>query len=154
MNSTNVVFDILKNAPIGIKLYCDLSGKVTLCETQSKERLIIVETENGEKITLNETGCLVVGKIIYTRCILFPTEGDTSWDGWQEALFEEKDLIAKNRDNGKLYLIQNSIDSWYTVNTENQITALPKRDLKQYEFPTIDEKKKFITEITNYYSKL
>ena len=154
MNSTNVVFDILKNAPIGIKLYCDLSGRVTLCGTQSKERLITVETENGEKITLNETGCLVVGKITYTRCILFPTEGDTSWDGWQEALFEEKDLIAKNRDSGKLYLIQNSIDSWYTVNTENQITALPKRDLKQYEFPTLDEKKKFITEITNYYSKL
>jgi hypothetical protein len=154
MNSTNVVFDILKNAPIGIKLYCNISGEVTLCGTQSKERLITVETENGEKITLNETGCLVVGKITYTRCILFPTEGDTSWDGWQEALFEEKDLIVKNHDSGKLYLIQNSIDSWYTVNTENQITALPKRDLKQYEFPTLDEKKKFITEITNYYSKL
>ena len=156
MNSTNVVFDILKNAPIGIKLYCDLSGEVTLSSIQLKERQIVVETENGEKITLNETGCLVVGKITYTRCILFPTEGDTSWDGWQITLFKTKELIVKNHDDGKLYLIQYqyNADLWYAIDTENKITTLFKRDLKQYEFPTMDERKKFITEITNYYSKL
>lgn len=160
MNSTNVVFDILKNAPIGIKLYCDLAEEVTLSKIHFKERLITVKCEKGnEEITLNENGCLIVNKTTYPRCILFPSEGDTSWDGWQETLFkqaERKGLIIKNNDfkDKNIFLIQYDGYCWYSIDSENTIGQIDKKYLKQYGFPSAEEKKKFITEITNYYSKL
>lgn len=154
MNSTNAVFDILKNVPSGVKLYCTLIGEVTVCDL--KENLITVKNEGDIKITLNEKGCIILEGVTYPKCVLFPSEEELSWDGWQITLFRNayqtnNKLFIKFKD--EVYLAEpefgNEI-SWNIINSKCKISSIKTKDIKECVFPSTEEINDFITKTINF----
>lgn len=83
-----ILSEILKNAPCGIKLWCDLEGTVTLKEVLSDGRIIIMA--GNKEIALTKNGELPG----YSKQILFPS-CERDWKNWQSVLFEDARNIKK-----------------------------------------------------------
>lgn len=77
MNENIDLIKILKNCPIGIKLYLTLCGEVKLIKVENNTYPICVENSNGDRFWLTQDGKYIFG--FDGECILFPSKYQKDW---------------------------------------------------------------------------
>lgn len=78
MNKINIL-EILKNVPIGTKLYSPLCGEVTLHEIDEKAEYPISVSDNGGHILFTEDGKYFTD-CPEAECLLFPSKENRDWN--------------------------------------------------------------------------
>ena len=112
------IANLLKNAPIGTKLWNDTYGELELMKIAPDLSQITVyyRDHNNMKARL---GFKPSGKLCgaaYDKCVLFPAPNVKTWSGWQESLFKEGDFIVNDNDEIKLITkINPHSDNRFTV---------------------------------------
>jgi len=119
--------DILKNVPIGTKLWCDICGEVILQKVKSNCYAYPIHTitgndstvESGFPMVFDEHGRYDVeinyDKIISTPdCVLWPDKNTRTWDNYQLPIRKELSKPAIISPNLKQFLEENTDYYEYT----------------------------------------
>ena len=77
MNKNIDLTKILKNCPIGTKLYLTLCGEVKLIKVENDTYPICVENSNGDRFWLTQDGKYI--SVFDGECILFPSKDQKDW---------------------------------------------------------------------------
>ena len=81
------IAELLKDVPIGTKLYSPLFGEVEFCAVDSADNTIVVKTEHGDNEWFSSTGKYKINKghFLYSNseCLLFPSKNCRNWEGWK-----------------------------------------------------------------------
>jgi len=113
------IFEILKNAPVGITLYSPICG--VSCFVKADDRfpnMVIVNGEDGKDYKFYSDGRFVEG---VGECMLFPAEGVRNWDDWQVELFRKGDVVKDENGNtilcGEKFMcyLYNGIATYYLM---------------------------------------
>lgn len=138
--------EILKDAPKGLKLWCDVLGDVTLGEID-KNREIFPIGINGANLSMSvtKTGAFhIAGEgdtgDIYP-CVLWPCESHRSWENWQVILFNVGDIIVCDdevlRYNGAGDVANLTLCRWATKEEREEFLA--RMEMAQSDFKPFDK---------------
>ena len=108
------IAEILKNAPMGLKLYSPVFGGVEFVEVDEKALIwcVTVRDSTGCLDYFDETGrCSNIGD-----CCLFPSEDHQSWEGWQEVLIPQC--------VGSVIILASSYNNYEWIVTNNGMFAV------------------------------
>lgn len=129
------LYEILKNAPKGLKLYSPVIGEVDFTSVYEREDRRIIEVSRHDKrlaMELDEFGRLLGAE---AECILFPSAKYKSWKGWQQELVSKftdgvlfitsaggliwvcgDKITSINTNSGSIYNISSSWVYWGGLN--------------------------------------
>lgn len=134
------IYDILKNAPQGLKLYSPLFGDVEFHEVDNESESITV-CANGSFQSFNKNGKYYTS-YEGAECLLFPNKKCRTWDNWQFELFKPGDIVCNEDDD--FYLCSESWKTFITVTGEKiENTGF----LGALEYAAKEEREKFIDEL-------
>ena len=106
MNKINIA-ELLEDCPKGMELYSPIFGEVYL--DKIRPHLAIVVTTDKEQGNLKEE-FLYDGRYgMNGECMLFPSKGKTTWEGFHRP-FKDGDIVAfdnPHRDNLQLFIFKN-----------------------------------------------
>jgi hypothetical protein len=110
---------ILKNCPVGTKLFCSILGPCNLYNVSNINGRITVQSEDGATYVLNQEGKLPLSRIEVTlaECILFPSKENRDWSKFEKdfllSQYSTEALRAelKKRNAEKKALRQKEFDS-------------------------------------------
>lgn len=93
------IAEILKKAPIGLKLYSTMVGECKLSCVIGDEISIeyIDSSGNPDSLVFDKFGRFSENG----DCVLFPTSSDLYWENWQANIFlKNKGLVVIDKSNG------------------------------------------------------
>ena len=79
MNENIDLTKILKDCPIGTKLYSTLCGEVKLKKVENDKYPIGIENNDGDRFWLTKDGKYIFGSGSDGECILFPSKEQRDW---------------------------------------------------------------------------
>lgn len=149
-NMVNLI-DMLRDAPIGTKLWSSIFGEVSLTEVKEDEEKIICHTSSnfpgwGNTATFNKYGQLFLSPTINNNLskdiVLFPSNDDNDWSlfiaPWKHKQFKpfEKVLYLKYDDIHRKYIwlpgfYSHSMECKYFVTGD--YSCLNEEDIVPYE---------------------
>lgn len=88
MNENIDLTKILKNCPIGAKLYLTLCGEVKLTKVENSTYPICVENSNGDRFWLTQDGKYIFG--FDGECILFPSKDQKDWSKFSAPWYKKE----------------------------------------------------------------
>lgn len=141
---------ILKNAPIGTKLYSPTFGDVIFQNIDDNNMIVThvfqEDCNNPQSLRFYEDGRWT--DFPNSECVLFPDKSNT-WHNWQEKLFKEGDVIEY--EGLVLHLINNSkkfgIDNLGISHTIEDINKYEYSEDKQLK--TLENNNLVLTEVIN-----
>lgn len=98
------IAEILKKAPIGLKLYSTMVGECKLSCVIGDEISIeyIDSSGNPDSLVFDKFGRFSENG----DCVLFPTSSDLYWENWQDNIFlKNKGLVVIDRVTGYRYIV-------------------------------------------------
>ena len=135
------IYDILKNAPQGLKLYSPLFGEVEFHEVDNESESITV-CVNGSFQNFNKNGKYYTS-YEGAECLFFPNKKCRTWDNWQFELFEPGVVVCNEDDD--FYLCSESWKTFITVTGEKiENTGF----LGALEYAAKEEREKFMDELS------
>lgn len=140
------IYDILKNAPKGVKLYSPLFGEVEFIKVVegSDRQIEVCGTDDGPYYRkFNEFGQFYSYKT--SECLLFPSKDCRNWDSWQRILFKPGDILFSEHDDYEYYLFE-SWESFITI-TGKRIKDPRYIDYLDLEYATKEERKTFMEKL-------
>ena len=93
MNENIDLTKILKNCPIGTKLYLTLCGEVKLIKVENNTYPICVENSNGDRFWLTQDGKYIFG--FDGECILFPSKDQKDWSKFSAPWYKKEKFDPK-----------------------------------------------------------
>lgn len=129
-NKLNIA-ELLKDCPKGMELYSPIFGEVYL--DKIRPHLAIVVTTDKEQGDFKEE-FLYDGRYgMNGECMLFPSKGKTSWEGFQGP-FKDGDIIAE--DDGRICIYKNDGKIKNTANYYCGILSSGDFRIKDEKYPT------------------
>ena len=102
--------DILRDAPKGLELWCDVYGKVWFEKIKDDTGFPLVfkfpseDDEDEDDIdNFTEHGAIYSRNNYEYPCVLWPSEDHRSWEDWQKVLFKAGDVIVRSSESGNEY---------------------------------------------------
>ena len=133
------IADILRNAPVGIKLYSSAFGNCELGSVVKDEIAIYYDDE-----------CYVLDQYGRYRflgeCILFPHQYKHDWNGWQAWLFRDELSLGKvvvDTLGGYFIITSNEKDDIKVANSNGNEFLLDSKELDKFRFATQAERIEF-----------
>lgn len=144
---------ILRNAPIGIKLYSPVFGDCKLSRVIEDEMTIeYFDGKNPAYITLDKYGRFKEDG----ECIVFPSKYRQNWNGWQEWLFRDKASLGKAVTDlmGGTFIIINNSDNIKIADASGKEFTLESKELDKFRFATPEERSRYIECESKYNTKM
>lgn len=133
--------EILKNAPKGLKLWCDVFGEVELKEICDENVYYpIVCLKNALTISFIKNGSYVNDGLP----VLWPSKDVRTWDNWQQHLFKKGDIIT-NEKTGSTFMYFGQISC---MKSDGDVMTILNLGVLRYATP--EEKDKFIKDVSKY----
>lgn len=137
------IFEFLKDAPKGLKLYSPLCGE---CEYGHMEEVLdgydiyVTTLEDDYTYCFNQDGIYVDGG----ECLLFPSKEHRTWDNWQEVLFQVGDVVTSTEtENTFIIIFKNDVG----FNGIDKSNLCHKLWYKNYRYATPEEREQFTAEL-------
>lgn len=109
MNKNIDLTKILKDCPIGTKLYLTLCGEVKLTKVENSIYPICVENSNGDRFWLTQDGKYISG--FDGECILFPSKDQKDWSKFTAPWYKKKKFDPKTFKPFDKVLVRDSDDN-------------------------------------------
>lgn len=126
---TNIA-ELLKDAPMGMKLYSPLIGEVELAEVMDTDYMPIrVMKKRGYGIRFDEYGRYMGNEYPDAECLLFPSKECRTWEGWKlpiEPKFKVGDSLQSGSHFTKILSINLEEGRYYC---DNRIISFENQDL-------------------------
>lgn len=149
--------ELLKDCPIGMKLYSPIFGNVFL--DKIRPHLAIVVTTDKEQGNIKEE-FLYDGRYgINGECMLFPSKNKTTWEGFvPPCKFKVGDIVCLERYGDKVLAIFKGIENnylhTYTYTSTDTIcfsvSSFNIVDIKDLRFASLEEKEKLFEELEHH----
>ena len=111
MNENIDLTKILKDCPIGTKLYLTLCGEVKLIKVENDTYPICVENINGDRFWLTQDGKHISG--LDGECILFPSKEQRDWSKFTAPWYKKDKFDPKTLKPYDKVLVRDSrSDKW------------------------------------------
>ena len=119
MNENIDLTKILKDCPIGTKLYLTLCGEVKLIKVENDTYPICVENINGDRFWLTQDGKHISG--LDGECILFPSKEQRDWSKFTDPWYKKDKFESKNNVH---FYVARDIDGelWLYLSKPNRCT--------------------------------
>lgn len=113
MNENIDLTKILKDCPIGTKLYLTLCGEVKLIKVENDTYPICVENINGDRFWLTQDGKHISG--LDGECILFPSKEQRDWSKFTAPWYKKEKFDPKTLQAFDRILVKLSNDDVWTA---------------------------------------
>ena len=130
MNENIDLTKILKNCPIGTKLYLTLCGEVKLTKVENSTYPICVENSNDDRFWLTQDGKYISG--LDGECILFPSKNCRDWSKFTAPWYKKEKFDPKTLQSFDKVLVRDR-DEW-SCNFFSHI----RKGSKSYPYVTMD----------------